>query len=354
MPKTTAHTSTNYPFGSTQPNPNNLNANQYRYGFGGMEQDKQTQSYTTYFRQYDPRIARWKSTDPVIQPWQSPYTAFDNNPIFYTDPSGAIAVPNKRRGIGAGGGIGGIGGALAGSAQTVLSLAIRSGMQASMVGTYMQSAFLPTSSATNSGRELGVDGNGRKDDLSARKRLYGHIDKIFVSNENNWTQINSNKTIRFIHNLNGQIVKDVIVAEGDPESATVIITKTEYFTGGFGNNISYTKKIERGGSISFPYLFEQYSFSNAFDGSEFSKNNSNGVDVLNNFLKSYNSSNNKKINLIVTINTTDISFDIARQRGQFINNLLKERGFKGSTQIMLKKFSVDEFNPAFMLEATEK
>ncbi|MBV6462387.1 MAG: hypothetical protein HJHJAOHD_02536 [Flavobacteriales bacterium] len=156
MPKTTAHTSTNYPFGSTQPNPNNLNANRYRYGFGGMEQDKQTGSYTTYFRQYDPRIARWKSTDPVTQPWQSPYTAFDNNPIFYTDPSGAIAVPNKRRGIGAGGGIGGIGGALAGSAQTVLSLAIRSGMQASMVGTYMQSAMLPTSSATNSGRELGV------------------------------------------------------------------------------------------------------------------------------------------------------------------------------------------------------
>lgn len=43
-----------------------------------------------------------------------------------------------------------------GSAQTALSLAIRGGMQASMVGTYMQSAILPTSSATNSGRELGV------------------------------------------------------------------------------------------------------------------------------------------------------------------------------------------------------
>ncbi|MBV6462384.1 MAG: hypothetical protein HJHJAOHD_02533 [Flavobacteriales bacterium] len=143
-------------FGSTQPNPNNLNANQYRYGFGGMEQDKQSSSYTTYFRQYDPRIARWKSTDPVTQPWQSPYTAFDNNPIFYTDPSGAIAIPDKRRGIAGGGGIGGIGGALAGSAQTALSLAIRGGMQASMVGTYMQSAILPTSSATNSGRELGV------------------------------------------------------------------------------------------------------------------------------------------------------------------------------------------------------
>ncbi|MBL1180482.1 MAG: hypothetical protein HND27_05185 [Bacteroidetes bacterium] len=159
-------------FGSTQPNPNNLNANQYRYGFGGMEQDKQTGSYTTYFRQYDPRIARWKSTDPVTQPWQSPYTAFDNNPIFYTDPSGAIAIPNKRRGIGAGGSIGGIGGALAGSAQTLLSLAIRSGMQASMVGTYMQSAMLPTSSATNSGRELGVGNESISSNNLAANDLY--------------------------------------------------------------------------------------------------------------------------------------------------------------------------------------
>ncbi|MBV6462361.1 MAG: hypothetical protein HJHJAOHD_02510 [Flavobacteriales bacterium] len=159
-------------FGSTQPNPNNLNANQYRYGFGGMEQDKQSSSYTTYFRQYDPRIARWKSTDPVTQPWQSPYTAFDNNSIFYTDPSGAIAVPNKRRGIGAGGSIGGIGGALAGSAQTVLSLAIRSGMQASMVGTYMQSSMLPTSSATNSGRELGVGNESISSNNLAANDLY--------------------------------------------------------------------------------------------------------------------------------------------------------------------------------------
>ncbi|NOG96254.1 MAG: hypothetical protein HND27_10820 [Bacteroidetes bacterium] len=328
-------------FGSTQPNPNNLNANQYRYGFGGMEQDKQSSSYTTYFRQYDPRIARWKSTDPVIQPWQSPYTAFDNNPILYVDPMGDVSWC-------------GIGTVFSGLASFAGNMALRAlptlGLNIAL------NNFLPNATHTgnNSGRFLGADGNGRKDDLPTRKRLYGHIDKIFVSNENNWTQINSNKTIRFIHNLNGKIVKDMIVAEGDPESATVTITKTEYFTGGFANNISYTKKIEYVESISFPYLFEQFSFSNAFDGSEFSKNNSNGIDILNNFLRSYNPSENKKINLVVTINTTDISFDLARQRGQFINNLLKERGFNGSTQIMLKKFSVDEFIPAFKLEATEK
>jgi len=47
-------------------------------------------SYTTEFRQYDPRLGRWKSLDPLMAqfPWQSPYCAFDNNPIFYIDPYG--------------------------------------------------------------------------------------------------------------------------------------------------------------------------------------------------------------------------------------------------------------------------
>ncbi|GIK68934.1 MAG: hypothetical protein BroJett020_02290 [Bacteroidota bacterium] len=71
---------------------------------------------------------------------------------------------------------------------------------------------------------MGADGNGRKDDLPTRKRLYGHIDKIFVSNENNWTQINSNKTIRFIHNLNGKIVKDMIVADGSSGNVAYFVS----------------------------------------------------------------------------------------------------------------------------------
>jgi RHS repeat-associated protein len=50
-------------------------------------------SYTTEFRQYDPRLGRWLSLDPLASsfPWQSPYCAFDNNPIFYTDPLGLAA-----------------------------------------------------------------------------------------------------------------------------------------------------------------------------------------------------------------------------------------------------------------------
>jgi RHS repeat-associated protein len=44
-------------------------------------------SYTTEFRQYDSRLGRWLSLDPLMSnfPWQSPYCAFDNNPVFFTD-----------------------------------------------------------------------------------------------------------------------------------------------------------------------------------------------------------------------------------------------------------------------------
>jgi RHS repeat-associated protein len=73
--------------------------NEYRYGYNGMEKDPETKgegnSYTTEFRQYDPRLGRWMSLDPMMteSPWQSPYCAFDNNPIFYTDPYGLAAGP---------------------------------------------------------------------------------------------------------------------------------------------------------------------------------------------------------------------------------------------------------------------
>jgi RHS repeat-associated protein len=68
-----------------------------RYGFNGMEKDDEVKgegnSYTTEFRQYDPRVGRWLSIDPLFKnfPWQSPYVAFDNNPIINNDPKGAAA-----------------------------------------------------------------------------------------------------------------------------------------------------------------------------------------------------------------------------------------------------------------------
>jgi RHS repeat-associated protein len=66
----------------------------YSRGFNGMLKDNEVKgngnSYTTEFRQYDPRIGRWLSLDPLSQefPWQSPYNSMSNNPILRIDPKG--------------------------------------------------------------------------------------------------------------------------------------------------------------------------------------------------------------------------------------------------------------------------
>ena len=57
-----------------------------------MEKDDELKgegnSYTTEFRQYDPRIGRWLSIDPISMSYESPYASFRNNPIVYNDPKG--------------------------------------------------------------------------------------------------------------------------------------------------------------------------------------------------------------------------------------------------------------------------
>ncbi len=47
-------------------------------------------SFSTEFRQYDPRLGKWLSLDPLMEqfPWMSPFVGFDNNPILYVDPYG--------------------------------------------------------------------------------------------------------------------------------------------------------------------------------------------------------------------------------------------------------------------------
>jgi RHS repeat-associated protein len=73
------------------------NGDKYRYGYNGMEMDNEAKgngnSYTTEFRQYDPRLGRWLSLDPLMMqfPSMSPYVAFNDNPIFFTDPLGLAA-----------------------------------------------------------------------------------------------------------------------------------------------------------------------------------------------------------------------------------------------------------------------
>jgi RHS repeat-associated protein len=72
-----------YLFGMLMPG-RTLNADDSRYGYHGMEQDVEVSgngnSYTTEFRQYDPRLGRWKSLDPLMGmfPKMSPYNAFAN------------------------------------------------------------------------------------------------------------------------------------------------------------------------------------------------------------------------------------------------------------------------------------
>jgi len=66
----------------------------YRFGYGTMEKDNEWagigNSYTTTFRQYDPRIGRWLSLDPEMAkyPGWSPYVYAFNNPILFNDPNG--------------------------------------------------------------------------------------------------------------------------------------------------------------------------------------------------------------------------------------------------------------------------
>ncbi len=70
------------------------NTSDYRYGFQGQEMDDEIKgegnSYTTHYRQYDPRLMRWTSLDPKYSkyPDMSPYSAYGNNPNIYVDKQG--------------------------------------------------------------------------------------------------------------------------------------------------------------------------------------------------------------------------------------------------------------------------
>src|SRR5690554_4039291 len=65
--------------------------NPFKYKYNGKELQDELglNMYDMDMRQYDPAIARWVVMDPVIHHSVSPYSAFDNNPVFWADPSGA-------------------------------------------------------------------------------------------------------------------------------------------------------------------------------------------------------------------------------------------------------------------------
>ncbi|WP_299362860.1 RHS repeat-associated core domain-containing protein [Winogradskyella sp.] len=85
-----------YPFGLKYKGYNdvvsaNANSVAQRFRYNGMELEESLgiDWYEMDMRQYDPAIARWTSIDPVTHHSMSTYTAFDNNPVFWADPSGA-------------------------------------------------------------------------------------------------------------------------------------------------------------------------------------------------------------------------------------------------------------------------
>ncbi len=79
-----------------------MDSDAYRYGFNGMERDDEVKgegnSYTTFFRQYDPRLARWKSIDPKSVAWDSPYAFSRNSPLIFNDPEGDCPDGNCKDG----------------------------------------------------------------------------------------------------------------------------------------------------------------------------------------------------------------------------------------------------------------
>jgi RHS repeat-associated protein len=81
-----------YAFGDPMVGRTFTGASGYKYGFNGHEKDDEINgsgnSYSTEFRQYDPRLGRWLSIDPIKKPAESPYVGFANNPISFGDPDG--------------------------------------------------------------------------------------------------------------------------------------------------------------------------------------------------------------------------------------------------------------------------
>lgn len=78
-----------YPYGMLLPNRHGSSNEDYRYGYQGSEKDNEVKgegnSYSTQFRQLDPRIGRWLSYDPKPDAFSSPYCSMDNNPMRYND-----------------------------------------------------------------------------------------------------------------------------------------------------------------------------------------------------------------------------------------------------------------------------
>ncbi|PGH37520.1 MAG: hypothetical protein CRN43_20685 [Candidatus Nephrothrix sp. EaCA] len=68
--------------------------NSYRYGYQGSEKDNEIRGdgnhFTTLYREGNTELLTWWSPDPKAneQPWQSPYSYMDGNPVLMNDTEG--------------------------------------------------------------------------------------------------------------------------------------------------------------------------------------------------------------------------------------------------------------------------
>jgi RHS repeat-associated protein len=79
-----------YPFG-TPINGRSFSSTEYRFGFNGKELDEESETQDYGMRINDCRLGRFLSVDPLVETTMQPYSAFNNNPIRYNDPTGMIA-----------------------------------------------------------------------------------------------------------------------------------------------------------------------------------------------------------------------------------------------------------------------
>jgi RHS repeat-associated protein len=68
----------------------------YCFSFNGQEKDDEVSgagnTMSATFWEYDADLGRRWNCDPLTYPWQSSYAVFNNNPIFFIDPSGLEGV----------------------------------------------------------------------------------------------------------------------------------------------------------------------------------------------------------------------------------------------------------------------
>ncbi len=94
-----------YSFGAQMPG-RSFTSSTYRYGFNGMEKDDEIKgngnSYDFEFRQYDPRLGRFLSVDPLTKkyPHYTPYQFAANQPIHAGDIEG-LENPDDKNPTGA-------------------------------------------------------------------------------------------------------------------------------------------------------------------------------------------------------------------------------------------------------------